>query len=892
MSPTGDRPDPTPTQSKSLTTLAGGKRKREHAAPSPADISYNEIQEDKHVGQLHQLFKDVIEILKSYDIKSSILNHKIPSPSTDAPVTKKAKLAPATGDTTIAQLVDSNGYNSISAFSRDLDSVIASVVENLSTPIDGEANERNKTRHERHPEMVRAMAFKHEFNNIISQELMQRPHLLQLVDATDPGSTNGEEAPGKIGHMGYDEAGKNYSTVLTLYGGSGGGSGQPKQMFSSLKEERNDANGRPRDQESRFSEFGLPNGINFTKIVPVHSEGMKDVPTIGKHFAPPPTVQPLNPPRQSKHTATRSSSVNWYNPAELTIPSPTSHRKSYSSQPLTTGHWLTYNAVPSTRDLSSPESKRKQRDRALSFGEPQSELSERTLALHRQAREDALFRSVYSGFAPNQDNAGALVPQRSKNRLWWARVGEQRYHNSKLRSRHLSSHTSIEPSFVDSVEVSGMEQEMSLEEAVEAWQPEEPPADFSVEEQSTKDKDTTAKGMEEMLNEISELLETLNSYQDVRNLSLTNNARTAAGQNPQLSAMTGTPTSPSSEELDIYNMLKSQLSIMVSSLPPYALAKLDGRKLGVLNINTKIQVETKNHHGSLEEDEYTARARQPAMSATPSYPSRAPSAAVGLASRNNYLAASSTPTAHSQRPSHMPQTAPARAAAPSSYLPNQQYSTRPPSANQYFANNARSSYGSQRPVTSSTPDRYAYGGTQQYTQPNARQSYVNGYNQSTYGQGYAHSQQPSTAGRVPQPSYPQTTRPTQSYGYTATPTPGGGSASPSKAAAQYYSQGYAKQSNTPSQARPQLYHQQSSQYHNHAPASPQVNGGSRGGAVSPPGQQTDNNDATIDVQRQKAQLAEAARRGSGTPQAAIAGPSDQNGTSLVPPNGATAVQNG
>ena len=902
----------------------GGKRKRDTATHIPAAISNDKLPEEKNSAQLHQLLKDAVDILQRsvirahiihqglllallicclprHDVSPSILHHPIPPPSTDAPATKRVKLSTALEERTITQRVEAMEYNCVNDFSKDLDSVVASVVEKLeSTALNGEFNDTHKIRHDRHPEVVRAIAFKQEFNNIILRELIQRPHLMSLVGSESNQSSTEEAASSREDlqpGIAYAEDETNYSNVLTLFGGSGSGSGQPKQLFSSLRDTQSGSSHGVKHLKPTFSEAGLPNGITFTKIVPVHSqgdEGKKEVPTIGKLFAPPSNIQPLNPPRQSRHTATRSSSVNWYNPAEITTPSRPNRRDSYSTQPLTTGQWLTYNVIPSTKDLASPETKRKQRDRALSFGEPQTELSEKTLTLHRQAKDDALFRSVYSSFAPDQDNAGALVPQQSKNRIWWKRVGEQRFHNSELGSLLPPSYASVDPPSIGDESTPADEQEISLEEAVRTWEPEAAPADLTAEQREEGD-DGHAKGMEEMLNDISELLETLNSYQDVRNLSLANNVRTTTGQNAQLTAMTGTPASPSSEEMEIYSMLQSQLSIMVSSLPPYALSKLDGQKLGKLNINTKIQMDTRSFQGSLEEDEISTRGRQP--SAT-HYPSRTPSAAGGLAPRSNYPMASSTPAALSHRASHLPQTAPARATAPSSYLPNQQYSPRPPSANQYFANNARPSYTSQRPISSSTPDRYPYSGSQQCSQSAGRQQYANGYNQysnpngTTYGQGYGHSQPVSAGNRTSQPPYPPSSRPTQSYGYAATPTPGGGSTLPSKAAAQYAAQGYAGASSTPSQARPAGYHPHPSQHQQAGSASPLVNGTSTGGASSPQGQQS-SGEAGAELQRAKGQVQETAGRGSSTPQTAYATPTESNpGRCKVPANGEITVQDG
>ncbi len=839
----------------------------------------------------------LIIYVNSHDVSAaSILDHPIPTIPTGSPVAKKAKLATSGNKASIASLVGSNGYHSIGDLFRDLEAVTASVVEALEKKTsDAEDSDMAKSMTERHPDVVRAIALKHEFNTIIVRELLQRPYLKDRPESKNQTSTTEEEVLGKPAlrsDHNIDHEESNYATVLTLFGGSN----QPKQLFSSLKAGGDASSFASERLKGRVSEAGLPNGINFTKVIPVHSRGKrdntKDVPVLKELFAPPSSIPSLNPPRQSRHTATRSSSVNWYNPSEATTPNRTSRRDSFSTQPLSTGQWLNYNVAPSTKDLSSPDSKRKQRDRALSFGEPQNEPSEHTRALHRQAKEEAMFRSAYSNFAPDRDNAGALVSERSKNRLWWKRVGEQRYHSSTTSYSQEPDEDELDSVSYPDLETGDSVQEVPLEEAVESWVPEANPLEVADSERRTKN-DIASKDVDEILDGISELLETLNSYQDVRNSSLTTNARTPASQNPQLAAMTGTPISPSADEVDVYNMLKSQLSIMVSSLPPYALAKLDGEKLGVLSINTKIQVETPNFPGSLEEDEISTKGRLPAVSVAASYPTRTPSAAAGLAPRNSYLT-TSTPAAISHRPSHVPQTAPTRSTAAASYLTNQQYTTRPPSANQYFANNARPSYPTQRPGSSSTPDRYPYSATQQYGPQPVRQPYVNGYNQypsqngTAYGQGYAHSQQSSGATRMPQASYPQSARPSQSYNYAPTPTPSGGSASPSKAALQYAAQGHANQG-TPSHPRPPAYQQQPPQYASQTPASPQVNG-----ASSTHRPQT-NNEQAVESNQQKASVGDAGRGNSNTPQPVNASqttPVQANGASVGQQNGLTALQNG
>ncbi|KAI4117726.1 MAG: hypothetical protein LQ345_002102 [Seirophora villosa] len=889
MSISDNRLDAATTTFEPPTTSTGSKRKRDLTDTNPVGVGIDHSQGRTYKEQLHQLFKDTVEILRSYDISPlSILDYPIPSAPSGSPVAKKAKLAAPPNTSSIAHLVESNAYNSIDDLSKDLGAVTASIIETLENKTSA-TDEVDKTRikTEGHPDVARTIAFKQEFNKIILRELLQRPYLMERGGSTDESST-AQHAKLDTASLtstadGYQDN-RAYETVLTLFGGSN----QPRQLFSSLKDQdSSSAFGRPLNY--RIPEVGLPNGISFTSIVPVHSRGrrddVKDIPVLKELFAPPSNIQPLNPPRQSRHTATRSSSVNWYNPTEATTPSRPNRRDSFATQPLSTGQWLTYNVAPSTKDLSSPDSKRKQRDRALSFGEPQNELSEQTLAVHRQAKEDALFRSVYSTFAPDRDNTGALVSERNKNRLWWKRIGEERYLASQLHEGE-PIYDDEEDLPMDEMGMSDDIEGVSLQEAVESWVPEEIPPELLADKQSAQRRDPSAKDTDEILGEISELLETLNSYQDIRNLSLTTNARTPASQNPQLSAMTGTPTSPSADELDIYNMLKSQLSIMVSSLPPYALAKLDGKKLGVLNVNTTIQVETPNYGGSLEEDEISTKGRLPVGGVAAGYPTRTPSAAVGLAPRNNYLAATSTPAALSHRPSHMPQTVPARSTAAPSYLPNQQYQTRPPSANQYFASNARSAYASQRPSSASTPEQFRYPSSQQYGQQAARQSYTNGYSQygqqngTAYGQGYAHSQQGSANARVSQSAYQPPVRPSQSYSYTPTPTPSGGGASPSKAAAmQYASQSPMKASSTAAQGRAAAYQQPTSQSTLQRPLTPQVNGTNGSPRLRP------SSDQSVQVNRPKAVVGEAVQGNSSTSQ-----PMSTRQKEAGQQNGVTAVQ--
>ena len=119
------------------------------------------------------------------------------------------------------------------------------------------------------------------------------------------------------------------------------------------------------------------------------------------------------------------------------------------------------------------------------------------------------------------------------------------------------------------------------------------------------------KEVDEILEEISELLETLNSYQRIRNLSLNPLPRSGS------TSSVADPAKPSEAEVATYNTLKAQLTLMIAMLPPYAVAKLNSDQLAELNISTKIQVLTDNYKGVMEEDEAAARAKVAELRAQP-----------------------------------------------------------------------------------------------------------------------------------------------------------------------------------------------------------------------------------------------------------------------------------
>lgn len=818
---------------------------------------------------------DIMEILRDQDTTPSTFDRPISTSTQESHDAKRTKLSESSEKTTVATLLKSNAYTSIEEFIKDVDYAVSGITEEFQEKISvGMSSSSYQTIH---AQISRARAIKNELDQLVLRELVCRPEVIRL--SNDVKSELSDEQDAKSN---FDGPANN---VLTLLGNMG--SGRTGQLFTSLR--------KTNTSDGPLNEAALPNGITATKIVPVHSinntEDKKPTPTLGERFPPPPGLLPLPLPKQSRHTATRSSSVNWYNPTEAESKSKSGRRDGYTTQPLSTGQWLTYNAAPSSTQIVSPESKRKQRDRALSFGEPQTSISEEAMVAHNQAKEDALFRSVYSSFAPDRDDSGAIVAEQQKNRFWWRKYGEQRYHELLgMRDAGLYEAEANGVGDEDGID------EVEIQEAIKTWESEEIPPEMNPSKIVSLETPETSKEADTILSEISDLLETLDSHQRIRNLTLAVNARAMSGQNPQSTALTGTPTSPSSAEVDVYEVLKAQLTLIVSTLPPYLVAKLDGDKLGALNISTKLKVESKNQKGTMESDDSATGARAAVRpAATPSNPQAASAYANAPTRSSSYIPPTATPVQrYQQQPGYGAQTAP-RQSSNSGYLQNPQYSNRPASYN--YSAGTRPAYppqSQQPPQRAVSSSNYAA----QYGQQSSQSfgSYQHGYRgysgvgqngrSYNYNQQYStpqarppNSVQPPQAYRGSQTDYQQRAVPPQGYGYGSVPA--AGSASPHQQRSSFSAPGQA----APPQRPTTLYHTHSSQYNPQTPASPLVNGARSSGSPTQQGHLTAEEQAAL-MARQKAQLAE--RQESGTPQPPASQYGQQNGTPVPQQNGVAA----
>jgi len=368
-------------------------------------------------------------------------------------------------------------------------------------------------------------------------------------------------------------------TVLTLFGNAQG----HKQLFSSFQQPTQDEATGVAQPVLSLRENGLPNGILSTQIVALQQDdgpaGTKKN-TFLDTFLPTNALPQLPPPRTSRQLQTDSSSTIVWGSGREHRPERT---LGYAYQKLTTGQWLGYNRVAGTEHQTNM-------DEAV------------TVPVMGPPEEDALFRSVYSTFAPSRDNTGAVFSDQVKDELWWHKVGQQAFEQSLGASPYEEQATETSSNDQDEAK--------KFANAAENFDP----ALLDLPRQSKTDD-------HDILEEVSELLESLHSYQRIRNTS-------AKGGSENL------PSQPTEAEIETYNTLKAQLSLVIATLPPYAVSKLNGDQLEELNISVKIPIEEKNIRGVLEEDAQSRAAKAAALSA-----------AIGAAAASNRAAGLSTPAA-------------------------------------------------------------------------------------------------------------------------------------------------------------------------------------------------------------------------------------------------------
>jgi len=360
--------------------------------------------------------------------------------------------------------------------------------------------------------------------------------------------------------------------VLTLRSTVEGGG--TKQLFTGLRI-RADKNVDMENIDVRK----LPNGLDVVEATSLNTSELvadKSIRTFGEVFRQTRNVRPLEHPKSSR--GTRKNLLEFIPPVD----SLTTFRKDdYRVASLSAGSWLDYSI--SELDSSKP--------------------------LHEQLKSlkpdtQALFKSTFSSFAPSEDNASAVVSRADRSRQWYRKYGSQ------ALGKIFDIDTTTEYPELDD----------DFPHLIANYIPDEVEPSYDWPED-------TARGDEpdDILDEISELVQTLSSYQRLRDLDRN-----------QLD----TGSKPTSPEISIFEMLRIQLKILVDSLPPFALAKLDGDQLKELNISTNILVSTPDIMGTGQPDEYTLRKTR--MAQAQQAPVQRPVSQAQPPTRNSYTSTSTS----------------------------------------------------------------------------------------------------------------------------------------------------------------------------------------------------------------------------------------------------------
>lgn len=331
-------------------------------------------------------------------------------------------------------------------------------------------------------------------------------------------------------------------------------------------------------QIKRLDGRRLPNGFDLTDPATMDTSLLaptKDRRTFGDVFRPPSSLKQLDVPRSTRSTF-RGNTLTFSKDSSLDKPQ-SGNRNDYRSQQLPVGSWLSYN-------LSDHQSDKRLRGRSLAQGDLRAALLANDLASQDTEDASSLFKKAYSSFAPTFDTSKAVVTEHDRDRQWFSKNGPR-----KLRAI-FKRQISDDPSEPTS-EIQGPDDDFAT--VVSNFEPQEsdqiPPPSEEVE------------SIDDILADLSSLLNTLHSQQQLRSLD-TRPSHTTAKPPPQ--------------EIDTYDLLLNQFTILVSGLPPFAVAKLDGDKLAALNISTQVLVDTPDYRGTAQPDEFTLSRYRAAQATT------------------------------------------------------------------------------------------------------------------------------------------------------------------------------------------------------------------------------------------------------------------------------------
>lgn len=594
-----------------------------------------------------------------FDTKPSILDLPLSTRSNTSPTDEPDAKRPALDANTIETRIKAGRYRNTSDLLEDVEQAVAGVIKKHEAAV---SQQPNGTQVATYEIRLHTAVFKKYLQSLLSINKDEITGLYKLQNDEGSPMVNGKHGDGAVAAPKLESSpvlpAKSGKTALTFFGAST--NSVPTQMFSYLHNQED-----PHVKaEVDLSEVRLPNGIFLTSmpssVVPKQLLNKPKPKTFGEVFQPPPKLPRLDPPAAPSFTKPDEKSIGWVQPTHKVALKGT--KMDFRDEMLPSGFYLNngFSREPYNFDSwkNSFQPKNKQESGYV----------------------ENLVRSAYSSFTPSRDNSIAIVPRDLKSRIWWTK------YNDRIASAYPLDGLVDELSLEETKEQPEELDLTGIEEAISKYVPEEPPKQTDSKHLSDLDTET-----ESLLMEVSDLLLTLSSYAKLRNLSA-----------PSSTGATTVPQ-PSTEEKETYEMLKTALTTMIATLPPYLVSKLDGEQLAELTVSTALPGSAPQFHGGLEEDDHALALRRMKAVAAQQAAARIPAAAdrtpqrtgsyggggaaaytprpgYPTVSRPSHLphGAAATQTAYAQRPPQQtPQATPSAMPRPQ-YAPNQQTPSHAP----------------------------------------------------------------------------------------------------------------------------------------------------------------------------------------------------------------------
>lgn len=523
-----------------------------------------------------------------------------PSLTPEAPPNKRAKLSPPTPNT-IAERLTAGTYTSLNPILADVSAVCRSLLATANNHPDSAPMNESEAQPDVIPLVAQIVHFEEFARAVITRERSRRADLFDFADeftgeeGARVSATGGKVALTVMGHHGplfsslqnpIAVPAPHRTEALSRSSSTSGSpsSTAPTSTATSPK------NGPLKVYRviAPLNESVLPPLISTVKAASSDAKSplkrgneAEKVLTLAEAF-PPSRSHTLPPPKPYPANKPPAIGLTW---GGIIAPGGISASNSSFTRPDPTGEWLSYRNHPPRDSKYRP---RRGEPIRLGMGLP------------------ADFVVAYSSFAPTHDDAGAKVPTQMRNRVWWERRGGEMFnamfkqdpgigHMFPEYEKHTAVLAEVTADDTDAMQVDADDNEEEVfRKAVESWEPDnDVPIDFRLLDGSAE-----AGGQEtgETLREISGLLQSLRSHQYIRLSTLPPvlAPRITTGDSAEATTTpvpTGpTPLEPTTEEIALYNTIKTRLATLIASLPPHLTSTIDGTIDAPLNVSTKIPI--------------------------------------------------------------------------------------------------------------------------------------------------------------------------------------------------------------------------------------------------------------------------------------------------------------